>query len=78
MRCGAPDARPAGRALPDGQRRGRAHRRRGRLARRPASATRSSSDGADRTVVGLVENPSDLDDEFALVAAASAGAPDGA
>jgi putative ABC transport system permease protein len=33
-------------------------------------------DGGRRTVVGLVENPRDLSDEFALVAPASAGAPD--
>ena len=30
--------------------------------------TAFSLDGVDRTVVGLVENPSDLDDEFALLA----------
>jgi putative ABC transport system permease protein len=30
-------------------------------------------DGVDRTVVGLVENPSDLDDEFALVAPSAVG-----
>jgi putative ABC transport system permease protein len=32
-------------------------------------------DGARRTVVGIVENPRDLGDEFALVSPASAGAP---
>src|SRR5262245_17169718 len=32
-------------------------------------------DGRRRTVVGIVENPSDLSDEFALVSPASAGAP---
>jgi putative ABC transport system permease protein len=33
-------------------------------------------DGRRRTVVGIVENPGDLSDEFALVTPASAGAPD--
>jgi putative ABC transport system permease protein len=33
-------------------------------------------DGHRRTVVGIVENPRDLTDEFALVSPASAGAPD--
>jgi putative ABC transport system permease protein len=33
-------------------------------------------DGGRRTIVGLVENPRDLSDEFALVSPASAGAPD--
>ncbi|HEX6020558.1 MAG TPA: ABC transporter permease, partial [Solirubrobacter sp.] len=33
-------------------------------------------DGARRTVVGIVENPRRLSDEFALVTPASAGAPD--
>ena len=33
-------------------------------------------DGPRRTVVGIVENPRDLGDEFALVPPASAGAPD--
>ena len=33
-------------------------------------------DGRPRTVVGVVENPRDLSDEFALVSPASAGAPD--
>jgi putative ABC transport system permease protein len=33
-------------------------------------------DGRRRTVVGIVENPSDLSDEFALVPPSSAGAPD--
>jgi putative ABC transport system permease protein len=33
-------------------------------------------DGRRRTVVGIVENPRDLSDEFALVSPASAGAPD--
>ena len=33
-------------------------------------------DGRRRTVVGLVENPRELSDEFALVSPASAGAPD--
>jgi putative ABC transport system permease protein len=33
-------------------------------------------DGQRRTVVGIVENPRDLRDEFALVATSSAGAPD--
>ena len=33
-------------------------------------------DGRRRTVVGLVENPRDLSDDFALVSPASAGAPD--
>jgi putative ABC transport system permease protein len=33
-------------------------------------------DGRRRTVVGMVENPRDLDDEFALVSPSSAGAPD--
>ena len=33
-------------------------------------------DGRTRTAVGVVENPRDLSDEFALVAPASAGAPD--
>jgi putative ABC transport system permease protein len=33
-------------------------------------------DGHRRTVVGIVENPRDLGDEFALVSPASAGAPD--
>lgn len=33
-------------------------------------------DGTDRTVVGIVENPSGFDDEFALVAPASSGLPD--
>jgi putative ABC transport system permease protein len=33
-------------------------------------------DGRRRTVVGVVENPRDLSDEFALVSPASAGAPD--
>ena len=33
-------------------------------------------DGNRRTVVGIVENPSDLSDEFALVSPSSAGAPD--
>jgi putative ABC transport system permease protein len=33
-------------------------------------------DGPRRTVVGIVENPRDLNDEFALVAPSSAGAPD--
>ena len=33
-------------------------------------------DGTHRTVVGIVENPSNLDDEFALVAPASAELPD--
>ena len=33
-------------------------------------------DGRRRTVVGIVENPLDLSDEFALVAPSSAGAPD--
>jgi putative ABC transport system permease protein len=33
-------------------------------------------DGQRRTVVGIVENPADLSDEFALVSPSSAGAPD--
>ena len=33
-------------------------------------------DGARRSVVGIVENPRDLSDEFALVSPSSAGAPD--
>jgi putative ABC transport system permease protein len=33
-------------------------------------------DGRRRTIVGIVENPLDLSDEFALVSRASAGAPD--
>jgi putative ABC transport system permease protein len=33
-------------------------------------------DGRRRTIVGVVENPRDLGDEFALVSPASAGAPD--
>ena len=33
-------------------------------------------DGRQRTVVGIVENPRDLGDEFALVSPSSAGAPD--
>jgi putative ABC transport system permease protein len=33
-------------------------------------------DGRQRTVVGIVENPRDLSDEFALVSPPSAGAPD--
>ena len=33
-------------------------------------------DGPGRTVVGIVENPRDLSDEFALVTPSSAGAPD--
>ena len=33
-------------------------------------------DGVERTVVGVVENPSDLDDEFALVAASPDGPSD--
>ena len=33
-------------------------------------------DGHRRTVVGIVENPADLSDEFALVSPSSAGAPD--
>jgi putative ABC transport system permease protein len=33
-------------------------------------------DGVQRTVVGVVENPSDLDDEFALLAPSSLGAPE--
>jgi putative ABC transport system permease protein len=33
-------------------------------------------DGPRRTVVGIVENPRDLSDEFALVSPSSAGAPD--
>jgi putative ABC transport system permease protein len=33
-------------------------------------------DGRRRTVVGIVENPGDLSDEFALVSPATAGAPD--
>ena len=33
-------------------------------------------DGRRRTVVGIVENPRDLNDEFALVAPSSAGPPD--
>jgi putative ABC transport system permease protein len=33
-------------------------------------------DGRRRTVVGIVENPQDLSDEFALVSPASAGKPD--
>jgi putative ABC transport system permease protein len=33
-------------------------------------------DGGRRTIVGIVENPRDLSDEFALVSPASAGAPD--
>jgi putative ABC transport system permease protein len=33
-------------------------------------------DGRRRTVVGIVENPRDLSDEFALVSPTSAGAPD--
>jgi putative ABC transport system permease protein len=33
-------------------------------------------DGRRRTVVGVVENPGDLSDEFALVSPSSAGAPD--
>jgi putative ABC transport system permease protein len=33
-------------------------------------------DGRRRTVVGVVENPRDLSDEFALVSPSSAGAPD--
>ena len=36
-----------------------------------ASAARVALDGRARTVVGLVENPGDLDDEFALVAPAA-------
>ncbi|HEV2901853.1 MAG TPA: ABC transporter permease, partial [Gaiellaceae bacterium] len=35
-----------------------------------------SLDGHRRTVVGIVENPRDLSDEFALVSPLSAGAPD--
>jgi putative ABC transport system permease protein len=37
---------------------------------------RFDRDGRDRTVVGLVENPTDLLDEFALVAPGQAGQPD--
>jgi putative ABC transport system permease protein len=37
---------------------------------------RFDRDGHDRTVVGLVENPTDLLDEFALVAPGQAGRPD--
>jgi putative ABC transport system permease protein len=37
---------------------------------------RFDRDGHDRTVVGLVENPTDLLDEFALVAPGQAGQPD--
>jgi putative ABC transport system permease protein len=37
---------------------------------------RVDRDGHDRTVVGLVENPTDLLDEFALVAPGQAGRPD--
>jgi putative ABC transport system permease protein len=37
---------------------------------------RLDRDGRDRTVVGLVENPTDLLDEFALVAPGQAGRPD--
>jgi putative ABC transport system permease protein len=33
-------------------------------------------DGRRRTIVGIVENPRDLSDEFALVSPSSAGAPD--
>jgi putative ABC transport system permease protein len=33
-------------------------------------------DGHRRTVVGIIENPGDLSDEFALVSPSSAGAPD--
>ncbi len=33
-------------------------------------------DGIERTIVGLVENPSDLDDEFALVAPSPADSPE--
>ena len=33
-------------------------------------------DGRSRNVVGIVENPRELSDEFALVSPASAGAPD--
>jgi putative ABC transport system permease protein len=33
-------------------------------------------DGVQRTVIGVVENPSDLDDEFVLQAPSSLGAPD--
>ncbi|HEX2495298.1 MAG TPA: ABC transporter permease, partial [Gaiellaceae bacterium] len=35
-----------------------------------------SLDGGRRTVVGIVENPADLSDEFALVSPSSAGPPD--
>jgi putative ABC transport system permease protein len=35
-----------------------------------------SLDGRRRTVVGIVENPQELSDEFALVSPSSAGAPD--
>ena len=35
-----------------------------------------SLDGRRRTVVGIVENPADLSDEFALVSPSSAGPPD--
>ena len=59
---------------PDG-RRGRGHRRRrGRPSASPW-ATTLDLDGIDRPVVGIVENPADLDDEFALVAPGRSAAP---
>ena len=73
VRCTAPCAPP--RQLPGGPRPGRRHRRR-RQAPRARDRGTLALDGHRRTVVGIVENPSELSDEFALVSPSSAGAPD--
>ena len=60
-------ARPAIGSLSDGGRRGCGHRLGRRFPRRRRSARRSISTASPRTVVGIVENPSDFDDEFVLL-----------
>ncbi len=64
-------AGPALRALPDRGRRGRPHAGHRRPAVGATSATRSSSDAADRAAAGRRRpgrEPEDLSDEFALIA----------
>ena len=62
------------RQLPERRRRSGRHRRRGHA---PGARDRDDAlDGRRRTVVGIVENPRNLSDEFALVSPSSAGRPD--
>src|SRR4029450_4893604 len=69
-----PNAGPPGGPLADRRRRGRGHRCGGDDLPDP-SRRRLTLDRRPRTVVGLVENPGDLDDEFALVPPGDADPP---